>query len=67
MVLANEVVFGSVNANRQHYHDAAEALGQADRDWLRALITRRVPLDRWHEALAREPHDIKVVVELGAA
>ena len=30
-----------------------------------ALITRRVPLDRWNEALKREENDIKVVVELG--
>jgi glucose 1-dehydrogenase len=67
MVLANEVVFGSVNANRQHYHDAAEALGHADRDWLRALITRRVPLDRWQEVLERRPDDVKVVVALDAS
>ena len=29
-----------------------------------ALITRRVPLDRWQEALERGPDDVKVVVEL---
>ena len=28
------------------------------------LITRRVPLDRWQEALERQPDDVKVVVEL---
>ena len=66
LVLENDLVFGSVNANRRHYEAAAEALAQAERPWLERLITRRVPLDRWHEALAREPHDIKVVVELGA-
>jgi hypothetical protein len=26
-----------------------------------------VPLDRWQEALTRDQHDIKVVVELGAS
>ena len=31
MVLGNDVVFGSVNANRRHYEAAAEALAQADR------------------------------------
>jgi hypothetical protein len=31
------------------------------------VITRRVPLDRWHEALKRRDDDVKVVVELGAA
>jgi glucose 1-dehydrogenase len=64
MVLENDVVFGSVNANRRHYEDAAKALAEADRDWLRALITRRVPLERWQEALERRPDDVKVVVSL---
>ncbi len=67
LVLENDVIFGSVNANRRHYEAAAEALERADRAWLERLITRRVPLDRWHDALQREPDDIKVVVELGAA
>ena len=65
IVLENDLVFGSVNANRRHYEAAAAALAQADRGWLERLITRRVPLDRWREALTRDPHDIKVVVELG--
>jgi glucose 1-dehydrogenase len=67
MVLENDVVFGSVNANRRHYEDAAKALHRADRDWLRALITRRVPLERWQEALERRPDDVKVVVSLESA
>jgi glucose 1-dehydrogenase len=65
IVLENDLVFGSVNANRRHYEAAAAALASADRSWLERLISRRVPLDRWDEALAREEHDIKVVVELG--
>jgi threonine dehydrogenase-like Zn-dependent dehydrogenase len=65
IVLENDLVFGSVNANRRHYEAAAEALAAADRAWLERMITRRVPLDRWRDALAREEHDIKVVVELG--
>jgi len=64
LVLENDVVFGTVNANRRHYEAAAEALEAADREWLRGLITRRVPLDRWQEALERRPGDVKVVVEL---
>ena len=64
LVLENDVVFGTVNANRRHYEAAAEALAAADREWLRGLITRRVPLDRWQEALERGPDDVKVVVEL---
>ena len=42
-VLDNDVVFGSVNANRDHYRHAAQALLSADRAWLNGLITRRVP------------------------
>jgi glucose 1-dehydrogenase len=64
MVLENDVVFGSVNANRRHYEAAAAALAAADRSWLHRLITRTVPLDDWTSAF--EPHhdDIKVVVTL---
>ena len=65
IVLENDLVFGSVNANRRHYEAAAVALARADREWLGRLITRRVPLERWREALTRDEHDIKVVVELG--
>ncbi len=62
VVLENDHIFGTVNANRRHYHAAAEALASADKDWLAGLITRRVPLDRWREALERRPDDIKVVL-----
>ena len=41
--------------NRRHYEMAAEALGQADKNWLRRLITRRLPLERWSEALEHRP------------
>ena len=34
MVLNNDVVFGSVNANRRHYEMAAKALADADKAWL---------------------------------
>src|SRR5919205_1349835 len=50
LVLENDVVFGSVNANRRHFEQAVKALHDADHDWLRRLITRTVPLDRWQEA-----------------
>jgi threonine dehydrogenase-like Zn-dependent dehydrogenase len=62
-VLDNDVVFGAVNANRMHYEMAAQALRAADKAWLARLITRRVPLARWHEALEHRPGDIKVVVD----
>ncbi len=62
MVLANEVVFGSVNANRRHYELGADALAKADRDWLGRLITRRVPLTDWRSAYVRQPDDVKAVL-----
>jgi glucose 1-dehydrogenase len=37
-----------------------------DPGWLGGLITRRVPLTSWTEALNRRPEDIKVVVDLTA-
>jgi threonine dehydrogenase-like Zn-dependent dehydrogenase len=63
LVLENTVIFGTVNANRRHYEAAAQALARADRDWLRRLINRRVPLDRWQDALQRRSDDIKVVLD----
>jgi threonine dehydrogenase-like Zn-dependent dehydrogenase len=63
LVLENDVVFGSVNANRRHFEQAVAALREADPDWLRRLITRTVPFDRWQEALEKGDDDIKVVVE----
>ena len=65
MVLNNDVVFGSVNANHRHFSAAAAALAAADREWISGLVTRRVPLESWTEALERRPGDIKTVVELG--
>ncbi len=63
VVLDNDVVFGSVNANRTHYERATQAFADADRDWLRRLITRRVPLERWSEALEHRPGDIKTIID----
>jgi hypothetical protein len=63
LVLENNVVFGTVNANRRHYQAAADALAQTDPAWLEHVITRRVPVGRWSEALVRQPHDVKTVIE----
>lgn len=63
VVLGNDVVFGSVNANRKHYQMAAEALAHADRDWLDRLITRRVNVEDWPAALVNQPNDVKVIID----
>jgi threonine dehydrogenase-like Zn-dependent dehydrogenase len=64
IVLENDVIFGSVNANRSHYEVAADALAAADHAWLGGLITRRVPVGSWTDVLDRRPDDVKVVVDL---
>ena len=66
LVLENGVVLGSVNVNRRHYQAAAAALAKADPRWLERLITRRVPLNRWPDALQRQPDDVKAVIDLPA-
>jgi glucose 1-dehydrogenase len=66
LVLQNNVIVGSVNANRRHFYRAAEALAAADRAWLERLITRRVPPKDIAAALEHGPDDIKVVVDFGA-
>jgi threonine dehydrogenase-like Zn-dependent dehydrogenase len=66
MVLENDVIFGSVNANRAHYEAAATALARADRTWLSRLITRRVLLSDWRDAFVRQPDDVKVVLDFTA-
>ncbi len=64
MVLANETIVGSVNANRRHYEAGADALARADQGWLEKVVSRRVRLEDWEKALDRQPEDVKVVVEV---
>ncbi|KUL52213.1 MULTISPECIES: glucose 1-dehydrogenase [unclassified Streptomyces] len=64
LVLENDAVVGSVNANLRHYRQGADALAWADRSWLERMITRRVPLERAAEAFTAREDDIKVVITL---
>jgi threonine dehydrogenase-like Zn-dependent dehydrogenase len=66
IVLNNNAIVGSVNANRRHYEEAVRALSDADPDWLARVVTRWVPLGRWSEALKRREDDVNVVVEVAA-
>src|ERR687898_1966457 len=63
LVLQNDFVLGSVTANRRHFEQAVTSLREADQAWLRMLITRTVPFERWQDALEKGDDDIKVVVE----
>ncbi len=67
MVLRNNVVVGSVNANKRHWYKAAQVLARADREWLGRLISRAVPPAAFSQALTRQPDDIKVVLQFSEA
>jgi threonine dehydrogenase-like Zn-dependent dehydrogenase len=66
LVLGNKVMFGTVNAARRHYDQAADALAAADPGWLARLITRRLAARDWPVALEKSPEDIKIVVDMTA-
>jgi len=63
VVLQNNVIVGSVNANKRHWYKAGEALARADRAWLRRLVTRSERPENFAQALRRGEDDIKVVVQ----
>ena len=62
-VLRNNVIVGSVNANKRHWYKAAQVLARADRTWLGGLITRREKPEHFTRVLERRPDDIKVVIQ----
>lgn len=64
IVLENDAVVGSVNANLRHYRQAAEALARTDLDWLDRMVTRRVPLSQYADAFTADPADVKVALTL---
>ena len=65
LVMENDVIFGTVNANRRHYEEAGRVLEESDRGWLERLVNRRLPLERWEEGYHPEPDDVKTVIEFG--
>ena len=67
LVLKNNVIVGSVNANKRHWFKASEALSRADRSWLGRLVTRRELPGNFAQALERKPEDIKVVIQFAEA
>jgi len=62
-VLKNNVVVGSVNANKRHWYKASKRLASLDRTWLSRLITRYEKPENFKAALKRQPDDIKVVIQ----
>ena len=62
-VLKNNVIVGSVNANKRHWYRAGENLANSDREWLSRLITRREKPENFKQALERQPDDVKVIIQ----
>ncbi|MCF8366657.1 MAG: glucose 1-dehydrogenase [Bacteroidales bacterium] len=62
-VLRNNVIVGSVNANKRQWYRAGLTLARADKSWLAKLITRREKPEYFMNALARTPDDIKVIIQ----
>jgi threonine dehydrogenase-like Zn-dependent dehydrogenase len=67
VVLRNNALVGSVNANKRHWYKAGQVLARADRAWLARLLTRRERPEAFMHALNRQPDDIKVVVQFAEA
>jgi threonine dehydrogenase-like Zn-dependent dehydrogenase len=62
-VLKNNLIVGSVNANKRHWYRAGQNLAKSDREWLSRLITRREKPENFQQALVRQPDDVKVVIQ----
>ncbi|MFC1892838.1 glucose 1-dehydrogenase [Chloroflexota bacterium] len=67
MVLGNKMVFGTVSSNRGHFERSVQSLTIMEQKWpgwLSRLITRRLTLDKFRDALDPGPDNIKTVIEL---
>jgi len=62
-VLKNNLIVGSVNANKRHWYRAGQNLAKSDREWLGRLITRREKPENFQQALVRQPDDVKVIIQ----
>jgi glucose 1-dehydrogenase len=63
VVLKNNLIVGSVNANKRHWYKAGQNLARSDREWLSKLITRRERPENFQQALERQPDDVKVIIQ----
>lgn len=67
LVLKNQVVFGSVNAGKEHFKQAVLDLEAAEKQWpntIEQLITSKTPYTHFDEVLLKKrPDEIKAVIE----
>lgn len=67
LVLGNQVVFGSVNANARHFAMGLTDLAVIERKWpgvLNQLITARIPWDQYQRWFEGEGGGIKTTLEI---
>ena len=67
MVDRNQLVFGTVNGNRQHFEMGVAHMAEMEQRWpglLPSLFTRRLPLDKFAQAFQRPPGEIKTVIQV---
>ena len=70
LVLKNQIVFGSVNAGKEHFKQAVIDLEAAQKKWpgvVERLITSKTPYQQYNQVLLhRKPDEIKAVLEWSA-
>lgn len=67
LVLRNNVVFGSVNANRRHFRMGAADMVEIEKKWpgaLRQMITQRLPWTDFKRWFSGEVKGIKTTLEI---
>lgn len=68
MLYHNKAIVTTVNSNRSYFERGVRSMGELERRWpglLGRLITRRMPLESYREAVEPERNDVKTVVEVG--
>jgi threonine dehydrogenase-like Zn-dependent dehydrogenase len=67
IVMGNQVIFGSVNANRNYFEMGVESWAGIEAKWpgvLDSMITRKYPLEDYEAALSRDRNSIKTVMQI---
>lgn len=67
LVLGNQVVFGSVNANQRHFAMGLKDFAVIEKRWpgvLKQLITTRLPWDQYHTWFGQRGSGIKTTLEI---
>ncbi len=67
LVLGNQVVFGSVNANHRYFEMGVADWANIEGQWpglLQEVISRRLPLDQFKQALDKDRDGIKTVLQI---